>query len=184
MKKYYYVDSLNATQGPVSLSDLERLHMEKIITSQTQVNEVGDENWYPFYQIDTKKPVLETPSTWAQQPARSVRLASQPSGTSTSSQAPTFQKRRWYNVEEGIQKNPLRLYVYLKVLYYIHFAVTLTLLILNIIDKEILSDIISTDEIFALWLMTFFLWGFAELLKVIHTAAYSIDRIRIKLESD
>ena len=60
MKTYYYVDSLNTTQGPVSLSDLEKLHMEKTITSTTEINEVGSEGWIPFYQVNLEKPSTES----------------------------------------------------------------------------------------------------------------------------
>ena len=42
----------------------------------------------------------------------------------------------------------------------------------------------SQGIIFSLFVTAFAWWELAELIKVFHTAAYSIDRIHIQFESD
>ena len=90
-----------------------------------------------------------------------------------------------YDVKAGIQTTPLRLYSFLRWSYFINLfgAIFFQVMMLTTEDKT-LGGFMSQGIIFSLFVTAFVWWGLAELIKVFHTAAYSIDRIRIKLESD
>ena len=197
MKQYYYQNSLNDVTGPVSLDALKQLRREEKITSHTQVNEVGEEDWYPFDQIDTGTTSNKDSSQFLSESviasADSLAPAALPQSWEHDVDSPKthdVESSIAYDVKAGIQTTPLKLYTVLKWFYYGNLIVAIILQLDSCMGYDSplsdadLDDLFTQEIIFDLWITAFVWWGLAELVKVIHTAAYSIDRIRIKLESD
>ena len=63
MTQYFYLDSDNEVQGPLTLEQLHKMTKTKAISLSTQVCTQGESEWKPLYSIPTVEPAKGREST-------------------------------------------------------------------------------------------------------------------------